>query len=502
MRQQLSSCLRRCEGIGAAAGLVALLVAAAAPAQLAPDHRTLSASTSYAEAEVFLASIHGKAGIEVSIEGTTAQGRKLFLVHARRGTNPSFRILFYALQHGDEVSGKDALLYLLRELATHPETLPENVDLWVMPMANPDGGEAFTRRNSAGADINRDHMVLEQPETQALHRVARRVRPHLAVDCHEFTRDSLERRARGWIAWPDITMDGLNNPLFDPPVIAAAQRWVDNAAGPLALAGHTYARYTVGGLPPNEEQRHSAPDIDGGLNGIGMYGGLSFIIEAAVTRAEGAPQADLGKRVDAYLSLFKHFVHGAGRRADDLAAVEASRSRPLPTFIPTNYLWVNPGMTVTAFPVLELSTGKTLHIPTANLMTTIAVKTAVPTPLGYAIEPSAAPVFKALCERHGIPCETLAAARSLRAEPCTLLRVEDEFDDTYARYEGRTIVRREPAASRELPAGSLWVTLSGEAAVRTALVLEPAALYSLYQYPQYRALVGPNGAIPVLRVVK
>lgn len=479
-----------------------LSLAAAAGAQLPPDHRTLAATTTYAAVETFLAGIDGKGGIEVSVEGTTAQGRKVFLVHARRGVTPSFRILVYAQQHGDEVSGKDALLYLLRDIAAKPDTLPKDVDLWVLPLVNPDGGEAFTRRNSAGADLNRDHMLLEQPETQALHRVARRVRPHLAVDCHEFTRDSEERRARGWIAWPDITMDGLDNPLFDPRVIAAAQRWVDDSAAPLAKAGHAYYRYTVGGLPPDEEQRHSAPDIDGGLNGIGMYGGLSFIIEAAVTRAEGAPQADLGKRVDAYLTLFKRFVHGGGRRADDLAAVEASRTRPLPAFIPTNYLWVNPGMKITEFPVLELASGKALRIPTANMMTTVAVKSAVPTPLGYAVEPGAAPVFKVLCERHGIPYEALTAARPIHAEPCTLLRVEEEFDDTYARYGGRTISRREPAAARELPAGSLWIPLEGEAAVRTALVLEPAALYSLYQYAQYRALVGPNGAIPVLRVVR
>lgn len=482
--------------------LLGLGIAVSALAHLPPDHRGLSATISYAAMEQFLASIDGKAGIEVTVEATTAQGRKVFLVHARRAPAPSFRILFYAQQHGDEVSGKDALLFLLRDLAARPRALPGDVDLWVMPMVNPDGAEAYTRLNAVGADLNRDHMLLEQPETQALHRVARRVRPHLAVDCHEFTRDSDERRARGWLAWPDITMDGLNNPLFDPRVIAAAQRWVDDSAAPLARAGHTYMRYTVGGLPPDEEQRHSAPDVDGGLNGIGAYGGLSFIIEAAVRRADNAPQADLGKRVDAYLTLLRRFVDGAGRRGQDLAVVEAARRRPLPAFIPTNYLWVNPGMTITQFPVLELTSGKVLRIPTANMMTTIAVKTAVPTPLGYAVEPAAAPAFRALCERHGIAYETLLAPRPATAERCTLLRVEEEFDDTYARYGGRTIVRREPAAARELPAGSVWIPLEGEAAVRIALVLEPAALYSLYQYPQYRALVGEGGAIPVLRVVK
>ena len=202
---------------------------------------------------------------------------------------PTWRVLFYAQQHGDEVSGKDALLYLVRDIAREPGLLPPDVDLWVLPMMNPDGAEAGTRRNAAGADLNRDHIVLEQPETQALHRVARRVRPHLAVDCHEFTRDSEERRKRGWIAWPDITMDGVNNPLFDPAVVAAARRWVEESAAPGPQAGHAFLRYSVGGLPPDEEQRHSAPDMDSGLNAVGLYGGLSFIIEAAVRRVGPGP---------------------------------------------------------------------------------------------------------------------------------------------------------------------------------------------------------------------
>ncbi|MCU0292485.1 MAG: succinylglutamate desuccinylase/aspartoacylase family protein, partial [Thermoanaerobaculaceae bacterium] len=199
--------------------LPALALSAVVSAQtegvaLPRDHRTLTATIPYAAMEGFLRSVDGKGPLTVSTETTTAQGRSVYLVHATRGGSPSFRILLYAQQHGDEVSGKDALLYLLRDIAARPERLPRDVDLWVMPMMNPDGAEADQRRNAAGADLNRDHIALEQPETQALHRVARRLRPHLAVDCHEFTRDSEQRRKRGWIAWPDITMDGLNNPLF------------------------------------------------------------------------------------------------------------------------------------------------------------------------------------------------------------------------------------------------------------------------------------------------
>jgi hypothetical protein len=469
------------------------------------DYRTLEKTTSFAGMETFLRSVDGKGPVTVSVEGRTAQGRAITLVHltnAAPGTTPAWKILFYAQQHGDEVSGKDALLYLVREIARKPSLLPPDVDLWIMPMMNPDGAEAGTRRNAAGADLNRDHIVLEQPETQALHRVVRRVRPHLAVDAHEFSRDPKAWRAKGWLKWPDITMDGLNNPLFDAGVVAAARRWVDESAGAEAQADHPFLRYWVGDAPPDGEQRHSAPDVDGGLNAAGMYGGLSFIIEAATFEGAGAPAGDLGNRVDAYLVLFRRFIAGDGHRQEDLVAIERARARPLPAFLPTNTLWVNPDATVTEFPVVETATRRALKIATANMMTELAIKKTVPTPLGYAVVPAAAEAFRTLLDRHGIPFETLPAPRTVSAESATLVRVEDEFDEVYSRYEGRQIVRRGAARATELAAGSLWIPLEGEAAVRAALVLEPAQLYGLYQYPRFRALAAKDGSLPILRVVR
>jgi hypothetical protein len=491
--------------------LAVLLVAAALVAgpavaagwSLPEDHHTLTETTSFTEMESFLKSIDGTGGVAVSVEGTSAGGRPLYVVHLGGGGERPWRILLYAQQHGDEVSGKDALLYLVRDIARDPKLLPPDVDLWVVPMVNPDGAEADTRENSAGVDLNRDHISLEQPETQALHRLARRLRPAVAVDCHEFGRDSESWLERGWLKWPDITMDSLNNPLFDRTVRDAARRFLGTAADTEARAGHPFLRYWVGGVPPDEEQRHSAPDIDGGLNGLGMYGGLSFIIEAAARHAEeGKRDQDLGNRVDAYLVLFRAILAGDGHRADDLAAIEEGRRRPLPAFLPTNYLWVNPEAAVTEFPVVDAASGRVITVPTANLMTAMAVKRTVPTPRGYAVIGPAAAQFRLLLERHGMPYEELAATRSVEAETCTVLRVEDEFDDVYSRYEGRQIVTRGAPAVVELPAGSLWVPLEGEAAVRAALVLEPASLYGLYQYPSYRALVGGDGTLPVLRVVR
>ena len=475
------------------------------PAPFFPeDHRKLEATVPFATLEAFLASVDGR-GVAVSVEGKSAGGRPLYLVHLSSpqgaGGPGAFTLLLYAQQHGDEVSGKDALLYLVRDVVKGAFRVPPGVDLWVIPSVNPDGAVAGKRRNGAGADLNRDHVVLEQPETQALHRVVRRLRPHLAVDSHEFARAPEGWKAKGWSKWPVITMDGLNNPLFDRTLVALASRRVEEAAAWEAEAGYPFLRYWVGGAPPDEEQRHSAPDVDGGLNAVGMYGALSFIIEASAPGDEKAPAGDLGRRVDAYLVLFRHLVAGNGRRAEERAAVELARSRPLPPFLPADALWANPEGKVTEFPVVETATGRVRKVPTANMMTDLVVKRSVPTPLGYAVTPGAAPEFGALLSRHGIPFETLASARSVKAETCTLLRVEEEFDDVYSRYGGRQIVRRAAAAEMELPAGSLWVPLAGESALRAALVLEPAGMYGLFAYPRFRALAGSGGSLPLLRVV-
>ncbi len=499
--------IRRVTLVLAAAACFATLAAAASLAGsvaapiLPADHRALAKPISYDQMAAFLAGVARPGFIAVSEEARTAKGRSVFLVHlGRKGTAAPWRVLFYAQQHGDEPSGKDALLFMIRDIAAAPKLLPEDVDLWIMPMINPDGAEAKERRNAAGADLNRDHILLAQPETQALHRVCRRVLPHVAVDCHEFDRDSADYRERGWNRWPVITMDGLNNPLFDAALVRAAQRWVDEAGPALAKAGHNFARYSVGGVPPEEEQRFSTPGLDDGRNGLGAYGALSFIIEAGVMQAAPDPNADLGRRVDAYLALLWRFLNDDRRRGEEVRTVERARRAPLPAFIPTNYFWANVGGRLTEVSVIDVATGKATSVTTPNFMQDLVVKRSVPTPRAYVIEAPAAATFRAVMERHGIAFTTLEAPRTLLAERCRLLRVEDGVDEVYERYAGRQIVSREKAAPQEFASGSLLVTLDQPAAVSAALLLEPSMLYGLYQYAEFQRLVAADRTVPVWRV--
>lgn len=470
---------------------------AAAGGPLPDDPRTLRHTLTIPQLEAVLDEADRAPHVTVTVEGQSAGGRPIRLVHLdRSGGRAPFRVLFYAQQHGNEVSGKDALLWLVRDLAAHPERLPEDVDLWVIPQLNPDGAAAGRRANDAGVDLNRDHLLLSQPETRLLHRVARRVRPHLACDAHEFTRDGKDYAERGWMQLPLIMMDAGNHPLLPPELVALGLERVEAAAP----RPHAYSRYFVGGAPP-AERRPSTLEADDARNSLALRGALSFIIEAGVKRDAPDPEADLGERVDAYLALFRHLLGDAPTRDRIRAAVEKARRKPLPEWIPTNAFWANVGVRVSQVPVLDVkSPGTVRGIRSANVLTDAVVKQTVPTPEAYAIPAEHAAAFRPLLEAHGIRFTEIGGEPPFKVQRCRLVRLETEYDEVYNRYEGRQVVRCDAPETMDLPVGTLWVR-ADQADPITLPVLEPQVLYGLYQWPAFRALVGADGTLPVLKVL-
>jgi hypothetical protein len=271
----------------------------------------------------------------------------------------------------------------------------------------------------------------------------------------------------------------------------------------LASAGHNYQRYVIGDAPPDGELRHSTLDTDDGRNGLGTYGGLSFILESGIRRRAEDPNADLGIRIDAYLHVFGEFIHNTKYRDRDIEIIENSRRESrLPSFIPRNFFWANVGQKITEVKVIEKTTGETQQIPTANFMQHRIVKSSVPTPRAYAVEAASGPVFRALLDNHAIPYRVLEASTEVTAEPCLLESVSETYDEIYNRYSGLQVVRRQDVREIVLPTGTLLVPLEGRAALRAALLLEPTMLYGLYQFARFRQLADESGVLPVLRVIE
>lgn len=91
--------------------------------------------------------------------------------------------------HGNEESGADATLRIVHELADRDDCaarrILDNAVVVALPIQNPDGREANTRRNAYGFDMNRDWFARTQPETDGKLELLRQYRPVLFIDAHE-----------------------------------------------------------------------------------------------------------------------------------------------------------------------------------------------------------------------------------------------------------------------------------------------------------------------------
>ena len=137
--------------------------------------------TSYLELSQFIKEVDLKSDlIKSEVLTKSIEGRELFAVYFSKngfGKDKSkIRVLIFAQQHGNEQSGKEGALFLITELLK-PENqyLFEKIDFVLVPQMNPDGSEKNKRRNGNDVDVNRNHLILTEPETIALHKLVAKV---------------------------------------------------------------------------------------------------------------------------------------------------------------------------------------------------------------------------------------------------------------------------------------------------------------------------------------
>jgi len=107
---------------------------------------------------------------------------------------PPKRVFYLCRQHGHEPASTEAALQFITQLVRAAPGSPlaselDRVTVSIVPMANPDGAEAFLRHNAHDKDLNRDWLRRTQPETRALYLAIQRVHPDLMTDQHELYPD-------------------------------------------------------------------------------------------------------------------------------------------------------------------------------------------------------------------------------------------------------------------------------------------------------------------------
>jgi hypothetical protein len=100
------------------------------------------------------------------------------------GAGP-IRVLMWSQMHGNEATTTRALIDLFDYLQHKGAFLLDALTLYIIPQLNPDGATAYTRHNANGIDLNRDALILSQPESQLFRRIFEAFNPQWCFNLHD-----------------------------------------------------------------------------------------------------------------------------------------------------------------------------------------------------------------------------------------------------------------------------------------------------------------------------
>lgn len=128
--------------------------------------------------------------------GKSTSGRPIYAITLTQPGKPEaicrdrIRVIVLSGQHGDEpLPVYTTLDYLESCIKDKSPRFLRDIAIVFIPVVNPDGFVAGSRFNSSGVDLNRDWQDCSQPETYAVTRFIKEIRPHVMIDQHEWVKD-------------------------------------------------------------------------------------------------------------------------------------------------------------------------------------------------------------------------------------------------------------------------------------------------------------------------
>lgn len=396
-------------------------------------------------------------GLEVSELARTRVGQAagdagypvyLASLKGERGQADRPSVLILAMQHGDEQSGKEAALALLRDLVAGK--LPDvtaALDVYVVPLVNPWGAAHGVRENAAGIDLNRDHRDLRSPVTAALHEWFASHRPDVVIDVHE----------TGPAAY-DEQVALATAPNVDPRLERFAHfQMLPYMAFRLARQSLTYHDYVE--RYPGEGETYfgyATPDVTHARNSFALGGAISLLIEGASSRTiDGLEERTKAQRL-ALESLLEVI---AGRAPDVRRLVLDSRSASPGDSVVLRYrLARDPSQPELVWRV-RLDSVNLVTASTDRWRPKVEPTLSTPTPAGYLLSPGAEERARILRD-HGF--ELGRTERPVTAR----VGAYAEADSSACRVEARTI---------SVPAGSWVVSMQQPGWRLLATILDPCS---------------------------
>jgi hypothetical protein len=431
-------------------------------------------------------------------------------------------LMITASQHGNEQSAKEAALLIIRDLATGElKPLLKQLNFLVIPQANPYGNFVDRRPNEQNLDLNRDHVKLESPETQAIHKVLRAWMPEVTLDLHE-KGDDYNRVSTGCVSNININpaIERYSRekvfPALEKRVTADGFTWheylVTEAMGSNQAAGAPDRQ--AAGQQREMLTRPSTTDLNDGRNGPGIYDTLSFIQECS-SRHDLPTLQERSRWQYSGIRALIEFVAGDSKQV--LSLVNGSRAglasrvaQPSPeNVVHLRMEYVRdpkqPELTIKAFARQPGARGNaTAQNPAVetqvikNWFPKVESRLAVPRPLGYVVPAEEKSTIKTLLD-HGIVLGEFAKDTMLDMEPYLVRDVVPAREDYVAPEKIDVELRPGKVTARK---GDIFVSVEQPAANLISCLLEPQSEYGLIRYQAYKLVPQKGTVFRFIRVVK
>lgn len=410
------------------------------------------------------------------------------------------RVMLVGSQHGAaEPAGGEAMLRLARQLLSGDlRAVLNDIDVVLVPDANPDGRDHGHRSNGAKVNLNTDFVKLSQPESQALVAALERYQPMAVLDVHEsavLKRQTLARE--GYLTDFDAQFEAANHPAI-PAVL--------RDLGQQTLLPALIASVREGGLPAQRYIGEITSIHQGISNGgltlrnfrnlAGMGGAASFLVETKLdSRDDPWPTwRNIEVRVGRSLMCQRAFLELMHRQRQAIQdAVTAARVAAQKEALTLRAVYAldheHPVVDITLRRIADHQL-ETLHFADHRR---VVSSDAIAMPATYVIRaPSDA--LRAALERHGIHYERqsqgfevpVVAERFAPPEHpngrAQLLSATDKFITTVP--------------------GALLIDLVQSRGRLVPLLLDPRSTSSLFRLPEFAAQVVAGEEFGVYRVHK
>ncbi len=399
---------------------------------------------------------------------------------SNRDTKPI--VLIHCQQHGDEPSGKEAALLLARELTGPRMDLLEELDVILVPQVNPDGAELDQRRNANIMDLNRNHVILSEPETASLHKLFRSWMPEVTLDVHEYNIISKSWIEAGYVKYADEQLGGVTNLNISSEIASFSRNHIiPNVGTKIERAGYSFHRYIVGSPFNNSRLRYSTTKINDGRQSFGIYNTFSFILEG---KRYGDVTNMLHRRTQAQLAAMLAFLEVIDNARKDILTI-TGRSRELLTqtaeaavheevVIQMDYF---PDSTrkVVRFPIFNFHTWRTEERDLAPFEPLVKPKKSITKPAAYIFSRKEKKLID-LLDKHQITMYRLKKSTNLVVEGYRLRNISTRQE------EGKEIVNVDAQPlqhSVKFKKGDIIVPVSQPAGNLIPMILEPHSSFSI-----------------------